>query len=494
MRIKIKFAHDDFKSEATSATECLPDQWIDISIVKKRETNTIEVSLNAGERLHVLLMEDVRDYQDNSKRFRSCITFNELGGKESIKNRPCKTSHYNETKHKEICSDDFFVGGLPLDIQNSLSEDFTPFSGVIAYVRVNNDLLDLHDYTMERDKDGIVQVSSRTASISGSYHETAWGESNKLNLTCLYARNSRSNHGPYWLYWDTVLQFNKNIRSDDDGKVLRLLVTADNDLKGFYTCRARGNMRTRNFVTYGVLGKINYKCSRPDTITVIAVLTTIALVIFTLAWLILEGYHDVCNGYGFYRDAHLSPEEEAEVVCKYIDQNLIGSVSAVNLAKANARRRGKRLASRASFGAQEPEGMRRIENDVEEICSDTGSHEPDELPPLPESKILGIEPSHEVYRCEPSYVSSPRHGSNITSCGTKLTSSSAHTSPRLLCTRLPMRNKSFPKESFPRKNMNSRCRMRDKTRLFTIKSSTLVNKSPVQKVLQKFQDIKSEDA
>ncbi|XP_034839621.1 uncharacterized protein [Maniola hyperantus] len=500
MRVKIKFAHEDFKSETTSSTECLPDQWLDISIVKKRETNTIEVSLNARERLHVLLMDDAIDNRDSSKRLKSCSNLNkQLVANKSINNQQCKIYYINETKPQKICFDEFFIGGLPADIQDNLFEDFSPFTGVIASVRVNKKLIDLHDHTIEREKDGAVQVSSRTASTSGSYHETAWGESNTLNLTCLYARNSKSPRTAYWLYMDTVLQFNQHVRSTDDGRVLRLIITADNNLKGFYTCRARGNKRTRNFVTYGVLGKINYKLSRPDTITIIAVCTTVALVIFTLAWLILEGYYDICNGYGFYRDAHLSPEEEAEVVCKYIDQNthLIGSESAVNIAKAKARRRGKRLASRASFGAQEPEGILKTEKEMEEMLSDCAANEPDGLPALPEGNILGIEPSHEVYRCEQSYVSSPRHGSNITSYGKKITSSSSvDTSPRVMCSRLlMMKYKCSPKECNPKKNSNRGCYLnaRDNSRLLTIRSSTIVNTSPVQRVLQKFKDLKHEN-
>ncbi|XP_023942661.2 uncharacterized protein LOC112049114 [Bicyclus anynana] len=495
MRIKMKLTHDDFKSEATSSTEFLPDEWISITVDKKRETNTIEVALNAGERLHVFLIEDLRRHQDTSKRFRSCNTLkNVIDEKQSTKNLQFKT-YNNGTKQIEICTDEFFVGGVPWNIQNSLFEDITPFSGVIAYLKVNNKLLDLHDYTTERDKDGVVQVSSRTASISGSYHETTWGESNKLNLTCLYARNSRSS-AAYWLYLDTVIKFNNNVRPDDNGRVLRLIiVTTNNDPKGFYTCRVRDNLRTRNYVTYGVLGKINYRRSRPDTISVIAVCTTLGLVIFTLAWLILEGYYDIRDGYGFYRDAHLSPEEEAEVVCKYIDQNmhLIGSESAVNIAKANARRRGRTLASRASFGLHE-HGVLNIEKHLGEKLSKYVPNEPEIS--LPEKKILDIGPSQEAFRCEPTYVSSPCHGSNITSCGAKLTSSSSPiTSPRLLCSRLLMtKYKSVHKERFHKnKSRGSNLHAKDKPRLLTIKSSVIFNKSPVQKVLQKFSDLKSVD-
>lgn len=496
MRIKIKFAYNDFKSEAVSSTECLPDEWLDIFIVKKRETNIIELSLNAGERLHVFLMED-SDLRDSCKSLRYC---SKTMNNEFIKHLRSKTKHViNQTKKSEICRDEFFVGGLPKDKQNNLSEDFTPFSGVIASIRVNGELIDLHDNNIERDKDGLVQVSSRTASISGSYHETAWGESNKLNLTCLYARQSTSPFAAYWLYLDTVLKFNKNVRSADDGRVLRLIVTADNDLKGFFTCRAHGKKRIRNIVTYGVLGKVDYKLSSPDTITVLAVCTTVVLVIFTLAWLILEGYYDLRNGHGFYRDAQLSPEEEAEVVCKYIDQNmrLIGSESAVNLAKAKARRRGRRLASRASFGVQEPEGMLKIEKEMEVILSDCATNEPEEIPPLPDNKVLGIEPSHEVYRCEPSsyYISSPRHGSNVSSYETKLTSSTVDTStPRVLCSRLLMtKYKSLPKRNKNKTHRSGNLKTKNKVRYTTIKCSTLVGNSPVQKVLQKFRDLKNED-
>ncbi|XP_032527532.2 uncharacterized protein LOC116777875 [Danaus plexippus] len=480
MRLKIKFARKEFKSEAISSTEFLPDQWMDIVISKKRETNTIVVSINAGERLHVLLIEETKK-----------IGKSRINNKHVLQGQNYNHSFINNNKIV-ICNDEFFIGGVPLDIKNSISEDFTPFTGIAASVSLNNNLLDLHDFSMERTKNDLIQLSSRTASISGSYHETEWGESNQFNLTCLHARTASLPHSAYWLYWDTQIKIikSKNARSVDDGRVLRLLVTAEKDLRGYYTCRAHSNRRTRNIVTFGVLGKIQYKSLSPDTLTVIAICTTLSLVIFTLAWLIIEGYHDLRNGYGFFRDAHLSPEEEAEVVCQYFEQNmhLLGSQSEVNLAKTKARRRGKRLASKASFGVQEPDNMLEGNNALEEFTSS----DPEGLPTLPEVKNSGIEFFHKIYRYEPSYVSSPRHGSLTTR--TKLSSTSS----------LDSLAKVLGSPSYVRKIANlskdnkriKNCRFKkakNESNLLTIKSSTFLKKSPAHKVLEKFQELKSDD-
>lgn len=497
-RLKIKLALGDFRSESSSSTECPPDQWLDVTLSKKRETNTIEALINAGERLHVVFDEDTSRKRRNSKSIQY-RWYRNL----PKKNHTCDDDE--ETKHDPIsltiCNDEFFVGGMPEDIKLRLKEDSTAFSGVIASISINNALQDLHELSMERFKDNLVQLSSKTASVSGSYHEIAWGNSNRLNLSCIHARTARSPHTAHWLYLDTAIKEvikDKTVRSVDDGRVLRLVATANNDLRGFYTCRAHTFKRTRNIVTYGILGKVKYHLTGPDTTTILAVITTLTLVVSTLAWLIIEGINDLKNGFGFFRDAHLSPEEEAEAVCKYIDDNmhLVGSVSAANLAKAKARKKGHRLASRSSFGAQEPQGLMQFENNVKS-SDDSMPSEPEGLPTLPEAKSSTVEPSHEAFRCEPCYFSSPRHGSNITSPRTKLTSSSSFelTSPRLLCSRLLLAKRIYsPREVIssrkPARNYSPR-KMRSK--LLTIKSSTYVNLSPAQKILQKFQELRSND-
>ncbi|CAH0716255.1 unnamed protein product, partial [Brenthis ino] len=490
MRLKMKLLYDTFQSEATSSLEYLPDQWLHVALNKKRETNTIVATINSGERFHVFLTEDYiikrkafdlsnsEQIKHLSNQSKTCI---------ENKNKTC----INNTQEKCICGEDFFIGGVPIGISSKISEDITSFAGIIAAIKVNNDMLDIHDFTIERIKDDFMQLSSRSASITGSYHETSWGDSNMLNLTCVHARILKSPQTAYWLYLDSPIEIrrNKNQRSIDDGRVLRLFITADYDCQGFYTCRGRINKRTRNFVTYGVLGKINLKLASPDTITVIAMFTTVSLVIFTLSWLMIEGYYDVRDGYGFFRDAHLSPEEEAEIACKYIDQNthLVGSESAVYIAKRKARSRGKRLASRVNFGSQEPEGKFKI---GKEEVNDSTTSEPEDLPALPEIKSSIEKPTHNVYRCEPSYVSSPRHGSIVTSLGSRLSSSSLDTSPRVLCSRLLMTKCKTSREKLPKKIFYN---FKNRPKLGTIKSSTFTNTSPVQKVLQKFRDLASID-
>lgn len=496
MRIKMKLALDNFRSESSSTAESSPDQWLDVIVSKKQETHAIEATINAGERLHVLFEEEVaRSRRESHTTGKSTQS--------SIKN----PSNVTIVNHKAniifaLCTDEFYTGGVPNDVKKYVNEEFATFSGVIASIRQNGVLLDLHEYSIERYKEDKVQVSSRTASVSGSYHETAWGKSNRLNLTCLHARTARSPHMASWLFLDTAVSGtlrDKTVRSIDDGRVLRLVATADNDLRGFYTCRAHSNRRTRNIVTYGVLGKIQYKLTGPDTTTAIAVVTTLILVLGTLTWLIIEGVHDIRNGYGFFRDAHLSPKEEAEAVCRYIDQNmnLIGSKSAAKVAKARAKRRGRQLATRSSFAAQEPQGL--MQESIQPEQSENTPSEPEGLPALPEVKSSGAEPSHDVYRIEPCYVSSPRHGS-MPSPKTRVTSSSSFelVSPRVLCSQLLLTKRTTSKESVISKKKAARTTLTTtlrKTRasLMTIKSSAGVDPSPAQKILQKFQQLKGGD-
>ncbi|XP_026747378.1 uncharacterized protein LOC113508497 [Trichoplusia ni] len=493
MRLKLKLALGSFRSESSSTAECSADQWFDVALSKKQETNAIEASINAGERMHVLFEEEV------SRRRRELIqtTANQSG-----------TSTKNVDVSKPIvstlCTDEFFIGGVPNFVKKHIkTEDFTSLSGVIASISLNGALLDIHDYSIERYKDDKVQVSSKTASVSGSYHETAWGKSNRLNLTCLHARTVRSPHEASWLFLDTAVSGvlrDKTVRSIDDGRVLRLVATADNDLRGFYTCRAHSNRRTRNIVTYGVLGKIQYKLTGPDTTTAIAVVTTLFLVLGTLTWLVIEGVHDIRNGYGFFRDAHLSPNEEAEAVCRYIDQNmnLISSKSAAKIAKAKARRRGRQLASRSSFAAQEPQGL--MEENLQPEQSENTMSEPEGLPALPEVKSSGPEPSQNIYRLEPCYMSSPRHDS-LSSPKDRDSSSSSFdlVSPKVLCSRLLLSTKrTTSRESVISKKRTTRTTVtsslrRGRFNLTTIKSSGYVNQSPAQRILKKFYELKSDD-
>lgn len=470
-RVKLKLALENSRTESRSSTEFQPDEWLDIKMTKKQETNAIEVSVNAGELLHVLFEENPM----LKKRHTSKPTAD-------VKNTIWV-----------LCRDEYYVGGVPNDIKDKVPEDLTPFTGVIASIDVNNEPLELRNYPLERFQDGKVQVSARTASVSGFYHETAWGPSNRLNLTCLHTRVATTSSVAHWLYLDVLVAGalnNKVVRSIDDGKVLKLVASANNDLRGFYTCRAHSNKRTRNVVTYGVLGKVQHKLTGPDLTTAIAVITTLALVLGTLLWLIVEGIHDIRDGYGFYRDAHLSPKEEAEAVCKFIDQNInIVGANAAKLAKAKARRLGEHLASRSSFAAQEPQGM--MEEEENQASESLGSKEDlDELPALPEIKS-NMEHSR-TFICEPSYVSSPRHGS-VPSPRTRLSSSSSFdTSPRALCSRFlsSKRLRSQRESLFHKKESQGHVKSRS---LLTIKSSAFVNPSTAVKILQKFQMLKSED-
>ncbi|XP_026757308.2 uncharacterized protein LOC113516991, partial [Galleria mellonella] len=499
-RLKMKLSVGDYQTESGSSAEYPPDQWLDISVSKKRDASTIETVINADERLHVTHINiTLHKRRGNRKYFQ--ILF-----KKENSNKRIDTSDSNEPMSLFICNAEFYVGGVPKEIRKNIPEDFVSYNGVLASLKINCVLQDLHSFSVERYKDEMIQVSSRTASISGSYHETAWSTSNRLNLSCLHTQFASSLHPrPNWLFLDTALHDvlrNNKVRSIDDGRVLRLVASADNDLRGFYTCRAYFNKRTQNIVTYGVLEKIQYKLMGPDTTTIIAFITTLALVIGTLSWLIIEGINDLHNGYGFFRDAHFSPEEEADAVCKYLVDNidLCSSKSGVKDAKARARRRVQRLASHSSFTAQEPRGLMQIEknNSKNKVLS---TSEPDDLPDLPEVKSVA-EPSHEIYRYEPCYISSPRHGSNITSPRTRVTSSSSFDgmTPRLLCSRLLLAKRMYSsKESLHSRNSKradggtSAVSRKTRSKLFTIKSSRCMNISPVQKILQKFQELKKDD-
>lgn len=482
MRLKLKVAFDDFRSESSSTIEYPPDKWFDVILSKKQATKAIEASVNAGERLHVIFEEVARKGREIPDDNHTTVAPDILA----------------------LCTDEFFIGGVPNEVkQQVLLEDFTALSAVLASVKLNHIYLDLHAYSLERYKDNKLQVSSRTASVSGSYHETGWGKSNRLNLTCLHARTTRLPHAASWLFLDTTITGvldDRPLRSVDDGRILRLIASADNDLRGFYTCRAHSNRHTANIVTYGVLGKTQYKLRGPDKTTAIAVFTTLTLVLGTLLWLFIEGIHDLRNGYGFFRDAHFSPEEEAEAVCKYIDQNinLIHSKSAAHIAKAKARRNGRLAASRANFAAQEPQGL--MEENLQfkyslqnEPCNSKG------LATVPEVKSSSVEPSH-VFRFEPCYISSPRHGL-LTSPRTRVTSSSSFelVSPRVLCSKLLV-TKGFRSST---SRISLRSFKKEKTRTPESKTSQLnispkhntgfMNPTAAQKILQKFRNLKSDD-
>ncbi|XP_053623959.1 uncharacterized protein LOC128682928 [Plodia interpunctella] len=497
-RVRMKLAIGDFRSESSSSDECPFDQWLDVAVSKKKDSNTIEASINSGENLHVSLVEEV------TKRRRCSRNFDLFNKAASLKRHTCKGT---TPVPLSICGDEFYIGGIPNDIKSILKEDFISFSGIIASLKINGILQDLQNINRERYKDDKLQLSSRSASVSGSYHEVAWGESNHLNLTCLHARAVRSlvPHNALWLFLDTIVHSalkGKTLRSLDDGRVLRLVAKADNDLRGFYTCRAHSNRRTTNIVTYGVLGKLKYKLSGPDTTTAIAVLTTIILVIGTLGWLGIEGLNDLRTGYGFYRDAHLTPQEEAEAVCKYIDDNidLYSNKSDAKMAKALARRRGWQLESHANFGAQEPQGMNADDNTVEDLSS------PETVFPALKETKSPTEQMNDVLKHEqsaisyPSVVSSPLQGSNVVSPRGRAMSCSSltETSPRFLCSRLFLSRRIYSsKESIcSRKSLSgqSNTPRRMVPKLPTIKSSRGINLSPAQKVLLKFQQLKTDDS
>lgn len=512
-RLKMKLALEEIRSESSSTTDCSPDQWLDVILTKKEDTNAIEASINAGERFHVLFDEGAtRKRRFSFSKLPSTTMSNKACTKSTTKcltkskttttQVPVKLNDFSKNTTKiALCSDEFYIGGVPNNIKKHLSKEFSLFSGVIASIRMNGVLLDLHDYSKERYNEDKLQISSRTASVSGSYHETAWGKSNRLNLTCLHARTGRSPDDASWFFLDTAATAkvrDKPVRSIDDGRVLKLVATANQDLRGFYTCRAHSKRYTRNIVTYGVVGKIQYKLNGPDTTTAIAVVTTLVLVLSTLAWLAIECFHDIRNGYGFFRDAHLSPKEEAEAVCRYIDQNrnLFASKSAAKLAKARARKRGRLLAGPSNFAAQEPQGL--MQESVQPKQRENMPSEPERLPTLPKARSSTVEPPHYVYRMKPCYVSPPCHGTG-SSPNRKCTSSSSFdlVSPRVLCSRLLMSKRSSSKDSIVPKKKSARSngsQRKTLPSLVTIKSSSFMSLSPGQKILHKFQQLKPDDS
>ncbi|CAG9138081.1 unnamed protein product [Plutella xylostella] len=501
-RLKIRLAIGEFRSESSSSTEVPHEQWFDVSLSKKKDSNAIEALINSREKLHVvgIAKEQLKNRSSEAK-----ITMPpNTSQTSSVKSKNTTVSNVTNIKKSEnfsICDDEFFVGGVSYEVQSRVAEDFTPFTGVVAAISINTLLQDLHDCSKERTKDNMVHVSSRTASVSGLYHETGWGKSNQLNLTCLYARNIKSPYQAQWLYLDTGIDNvvrQKVVRSVDDGRVLRLVATADNDLRGVYTCRAHCNKRIRNIVSYGVLGKVQYTLSGPDFTTALAVFTTLTLVIVTILFLIHEGIHDLRNGYGFFRDRNLSPQQEADAVCAYIDENidLIGSATDAQAAKARAQRKGQENLSRMSFGAQEPQGIRQVRKHLGKYldCSCSSSSELESLPALPPIK----EQRHQELRYVHStaYRTSPNRCSTISEGARSFISSCSMDLPPtpIVCTRLLITKKAysprcsyFPKKGFmPGKSLVSR------KRLPTIKSSSS-SLSPGQKVLQRFRQLKMDD-
>ncbi|CAK1554638.1 unnamed protein product [Leptosia nina] len=508
MRLKLKLKLGEHKSEVISSSEYQPDHWLDLTLSRKKSANILEATINNGEHLHLDLTDKIMKTGNQMFKRQNYIVQNTTEVLDDI----CDSSEekYENVLYKQKrfsfihCDEEFFVGFIPFYLKKNISEEAIPFSGTIASIHLNGALFNLQDCSMERNIEDTIQLSSRTASISGSYQETVWGKSKKINLTCFYSKTqSLFKNKSYWLFLDTGIRGifkNTNVTWHDNGRILRLALPENKELRGFYSCRSFYNKRTRNLITYGVIGKVENKFSGPDLTTAAAVFTTLSLVIFTLGWLIIEGINDLREGHGFFRDINLTPEKEAEAVCNYIDKNihLLGSKSAAKLAKARARRKARQLASRASFAAQEPEGLLQIDNNTEDQAQAIEEETPKEpLPALPASQCFVTEPFHQVFRCEPSYVSSPRHGSNITSPETKLTSSSSlDTSPRNLCSRLLLnRFKYSSKESLRSKLLprSKRERHSNATQLLTIKSSTLVNLSPAQRILQKFHELRPDD-
>ncbi|XP_061710468.1 uncharacterized protein LOC133520119 [Cydia pomonella] len=488
MRLKLQVSFHGSRTESSGSVNYYPDEWLDIIVMKQRYASSVETTINNGERIYAVLEKKNR-FQ---RKIKTC-NFGSFFKTSSTSPIPKAENYSDEDLYKQsenvilpLCDDEFFVGSIPYEYKQVVN-DAVSFSGVLALIVVNGEMQDLHKLSMERSRRDGAHLSSRTASVSGFYHEVAWGFSNRLNLTCLHARLGLPLNIAHWLFLDTIIHnliSTKTARSIDDGRVLRLIASADNErlLRGFYTCRSHSKRWTHNIVTYGVLGKVPERLSSPDTITAIALVTTLMLIIGTLAWMFVEALEDIKNGYGYYRDRHLTPEEEAEAICDYIDQNihLIGSQSAAEIAKARARRKAKKkkeARSKESVAAQEPQGM------MEELDSSSCSRE--SVPAIQSSE----DQVPDLFRCEPCYVSSPRHGSNITP-RPYLTSSSTETaSPRVLCSRLLMsrgiRSKRIRKRVIGSSMQNSK--------LLTIKSSTFVDQSPARKVLERFQKLKSND-
>lgn len=488
MRLNIKISLDNFRSEITSSTECLPDQWLDIKFSKQSESGTIEVIINAGERLHVALRDEIKRKRGIAQYF-SQHEFNNYSSSQECQ----RSSEIVNGTTYIICSDEFYVGSVPIEFKKIISEQFTSFTGVIASLKLNNELLDLHSFGLERNKDNTTKLSSRTASISGFYHEITWGTSNSLNLTCLHARTKRTPNRAWWYYLDTAIKTvpkQNTIKTVDDGKVLRLKATAQSYHRGFYTCRAHVKKLTRNIVTYGVIGELQYKLTEPDITTIIAVVTTISLVLATLTWLILEGVKDLRNGYGFFRDAHLSPHEEAEAVCNYIDQNihLLGSISIANVAKARARRKCKYLAGRIDNDGQDPHGTVQIEKN-RSIAIDSTPSVSEERPILPELKNIIGDVVHDAYRCEAIHVSPALDGLNVTAPAHQSSSSSIESPQRILFSNLIVNNRRFSfNESVTTENIRNKEEVGNKG----LKISTQQT-SPASKILNKFRMLKHYD-
>ncbi|KAJ2954179.1 hypothetical protein O0L34_g2413 [Tuta absoluta] len=526
-RLKMKLAVGDFHTESSSTAEYPSNQWLDLTLAMKKETNTIEASLNSGERLHVVVADEAARNQREVQKKRLVLLLREkafMNAKDSV-DCPRQLKPLSLT----LCNDDFFVGGTPSEVGRKVSGDLTAFSGIIASISINNEMQDLHSFNVERNRRDKIQLSSRSASVSGSYQETAWGPSRRLSLTCLHGRqrSAQAPHHALWLLLDTSIADavkQKTVRATDDGRVLKLVASADNDLRGFYTCRAHTNKRTVNVVTYGVTGKVKYNLSQPDPTTAIAVLTTVLLVLATLGWLVIEGIYDLRTGFGFFRDAHLSPEQEAEAVCAYIDEHAheFETDSAVRLAKARARRRAKRTAldGRASFAAQEPEGLMAIHNETIEHVTSVDAEESMlsdlELPDIPDVKSATMSPrsgrcsvavdKRALYRCQPSFVSSPRRGSASSPRGRLSSTSSpeqAPASPRFLCNRLQHTSRHSRHSLWGRRQRSGTFNRHFDSHhqllsdLPTIKSSTFETQtrtpcSPAL-VLQKFQNLRCDD-
>ncbi|KAG6444625.1 uncharacterized protein LOC115439912 [Manduca sexta] len=433
-RLRVKLAIGDYRSESISASECLKDQWLDITLTKKADANSIETVINGGERIHVVVGADMD--RKRRKSSENCTIPYQL-----FDTKPyCQGNQSTLT----FCVHAYFVGGVPEQIKSNVSETFTSFYGYIASISLNSVLYDLHEVSLERYQDKVMQLSSRTASVSDFYIETTWGKSGQLNLSCLPSGGARSPDDIIWLILDTEMknengtdqygntkEIENQISSNDYVRVLRLVSTLDTNKKGFYTCRVMGNV-INNVITYGTLGKARPKFSGPNGITALAVLTTLILIVCTFIWLIQQGIDDLRKGHGFFRDDQLTPEEATIAITNFIDDNreLLGSVSALELRNIIMRRL-ELNAMKENFAAQEPQGLMqqaRLAND--NVPAGV-------LPSLPENPCQQVRAPPNRFRFEPNYVSTPQHGS-ITSPRKKLTSSSSLelVSPRVLCSRI----------------------------------------------------------
>lgn len=500
MRIKLKVAVDNFHSESCSSSDYMPGEWLDIRINKKTETNAIEAKLNGQERMHVIIPDEYeRNYHNkNISNIHRRKDTEVVNNDEHVTTNLLKNSQ--NTVSPAFCNDEFYIGGIPEKVMKILSQDIPSFTGILASLSINEVLRDLSEFSLERNIETGIQLSIRTASVSGAYYEASWGRSKRLNLTCLHARFKRTPDSAQWLLFDTLISgtnTGKKIRSTDDGRILKLMATADNELRGFYTCRAHANKRSVNVVTYGVIGKALQDIHSPDLFTFVAFCSTLTLLLATLAWLLYEGINDVQTGYGFFREKHLSPTEEADAVCEFIDRNahLIGSKSAVRIAKNRARCIAKRL--NEIFASDSNYEGNKINISEKATYETTTQSEPETLPSMP-VQICEKNTNHGAFKCEISFVSSPRHGTKIGSQSTRLSSTSPidTNSPRILCSRLIKRRHPFS----PRQSMSAYTKIQNKidlplkfntiARMPTIQSSDILNLSPGQKVLEKFQQLK----